>query len=184
MSWFVDNAHILYVLLGIIGIAFLAAWWLHRRNKLLLGAVIAAGLILLLWLVTRMVVTDRQQLETSVHAMADAALHGKADVLVKLFADDFEFQGRKRKDLADGIVRGAKAYKVSDVVISGFDVEDLQERSAKVFFRATIHHGVDDRPYLVACRASYIKDGGQWRLRNVEFFNPVAANDRIQVPIP
>lgn len=183
MSSLVDNANTWYVLFAIVGIAFFAAWWLHRRNKLLLGTVAAVGLIALLWLLTRLVVTDRQQLEANVHAMADAALQGKADALVKLFADDFEFQGRKRKDLADGIARGAKQYKVSDVVISGFDVEELQERSAKVFFRTTIHHGIDDRPYLVGCRALFVKQGEQWRLKNVEFYNPVV-NERIHVPIP
>src|ERR1700683_3671021 len=111
MSSLVDNATLWYVLFGMSGLAFGAAWWGHRRPKLLLGVAAAVALIALLWLLTRMIVTDRQQLHRNVLAMADAVVEGKSDVLLKYFANDFEFQGRKRKELADGVTRAAKLHQ-------------------------------------------------------------------------
>src|SRR5438105_1997064 len=136
MSWLVDNANTWFVLLGILGLGLGMAWWIQRQPRLLLGVAAAVALIALVWLLTRLVVTDRQQLQANIREMANAVVEGKADVLLKHLANDFQFQGRQRQDLVDGIARGAKLYRVSNVVISGFDVEEWQDRSAKVFFRA------------------------------------------------
>jgi hypothetical protein len=185
MSWLIDSANTWYLLLGIVGLGFGTAWWMNRRAKYLLGVAAAAALIALLWLLTRLVVTERQQLELNVRAMAEAVVEGKADVLLNYFAGDFEFQGRKRKDLADGVVRGAKQFQVTEIVISAFDVEELKDLRATVFFRATVRHRGEDRPYLVACRASFVKENERWRVREVRFYNPlVNQNQPIALPIP
>jgi hypothetical protein len=183
MSWLVDNANTWYVLFGMVGIGFGVAWWLQRRSKLLLGVAAAVGLIALTWLLTRLVVTDRKRLELNVRAMADAVVEGKTDVLLKYFANDFEFQGCKRQDLANGVMRGAKQYKVKEIVISAFDVEELQERLATVYFRATVYHGAEDRPYMPACRVVFVKENDQWRVKEVRFYNPLV-NQNQPIPIP
>jgi hypothetical protein len=185
MSWLIDSAEIWYALLGIVALGFGTAWWMNRRAKYLLGVVVAISLITLLWLLTRLVVTERKQLKLNVRAMADAVVEGKADVLLNHFAGDFEFQGRKRKELADGVVRRAKQYQVSEIVISAFDVEELKDLRATVFFRATVHSRGEDRPYLVACRASFVKENDRWRVREVRFYNPlVNQNQPITLPVP
>ena len=185
MPWLIDNANIWYVLLGIALLGFGTAWWLHRRPKYLLAAAAALGLIALLWLLTRLVVTDRKQLELNVRAMADAVVEGKADVLLKFLANDFTYEGRKRELIAEGIAKAAKKYQVYDITISGFQIEDLSDRAATVFFRAMAHSRVDERPYFAASRGSFIKENGQWKLREVRFFNPVVNQTQpIQLPIP
>jgi hypothetical protein len=183
MSWVVDNANTWYVLFGMIAIGFGAAWWLHRRPKYLLGVAAAVGLIALVWLLTRLVVTDRQQLKLDVGAMADAVVEEKAGSLLKHWAKDFEFQGRKRDELAQAVVKGAKLYGVRDIVISSFDVEELTDRAARVYFLATVHHRAEERPYPIACRGSFIREDGQWKLKEVLFFNPLV-NQKQPIPLP
>jgi hypothetical protein len=183
MSWVVDNANTWYVLLGIVAIGFGAAFWLHRRPKYLLGVAAAVGLIALVWLLTRLVVTDRKQLELNVNAMADAVVEGKADVLLKHWAKDFEFQNQKGEKLAEAVVLGAKRYKVREIVISSFNVEELTDQTARVYFLVTVHHPGEETFYPLACRGSFIKENRQWKLRDVQFFNPVV-NQKQPIPIP
>ena len=183
MAWFVDNAPTLYILIGIVALGFGAAWWLHRRRHYAIGAAVAVVMLALLWLLTRFIVTDRQQLDLNIHAMADAVVSGKTDTLLKLWATDFEFQGHKAPELAVAVVKVAKQYQVNDIHISGIDVENITATSAKVFFRATAHARGDDRPYMVACRAAFVKEGTAWKLKQAKFFNPVG-NQEINLPVP
>src|SRR5579862_4104939 len=99
MAWLVDNATTLSILIGIVALGFGAAWWLHRRRQYAIGAAAALVMLVLLWLLTRFVVTDRQQLDLNIHAMADAVVAGKTDTLLTLLASDFEFQGHKAPEL-------------------------------------------------------------------------------------
>jgi hypothetical protein len=183
MTWLVDNFQILSILLGISALAFGAAWWLHRRRQFAIGAAAAVVILVLLWLLTRFIVTDRQQLALNVYAMADAVVAGKSHALVQLLTGDFEFQGHKAPELAAAVVKAAKQYQVNDIHISGIDVEDLTATAAKVFFRATAHARGDDRPYMVACRATFVKEGTAWKLKQAKFFNPVG-NQEINLPVP
>jgi hypothetical protein len=182
MAWLVDSASTLYILIGIVALGFGAAWWLHRRRPYAIGAAVAVAMLALLWLLTRLIVTDRQQLESNIHAMADAVVTGKTETLVKLLASDFEFQGHKAPELAAAVVKAAKQYQVNDIHISGIDVENITATTAKVFFRATARARGDDRPYMVACRAVFIKEGTAWKLKQAKFFNPVV-NEEINLPL-
>ena len=74
MSWLVDNANSLYILLGAIAAGFVVGWKLNARVKFL-GY--AAGILVLMgviWALTLFVVSDSKQLEKNVHAMADAVV--------------------------------------------------------------------------------------------------------------
>jgi hypothetical protein len=187
MSWLIDNANAWYVLFGIIALGFAMAWWVNRDKKYLIGVVAALGCLALVWLLTRLVVTDRLQLQINVRAMADATLDGKADLIEKHLARDFHLQGRSvaRDALAQAAVQRAKQYGVHDIVISAFDVEELTAQSAKVFFRATVHHRAEDRPYPIACRGQFVREDGQWKLKDIQFFNAlVNQNQPITVPLP
>jgi hypothetical protein len=184
MSWVVDHATTWYVLLGLLASGFAAAWWVNRRPKLLLA--IAAALILIgfVWLLTRLITTDRKQLELTIHAMADAVVAGKADELLKYLAKDFQFQGHNRDELVKRAARGAKEFRVSNIVISGYDVEKLEDNSATTFFRTTLYSPNNELMGFWAIRAYFIKEGGQWRLREVRMFNPVVnQTQEIQIPI-
>ena len=40
MSWLFDHANVVYVLLGIVALGFVTAWWLNKRVKYLLYGII------------------------------------------------------------------------------------------------------------------------------------------------
>jgi hypothetical protein len=173
MSWLIDNANIWYVLFGMVALGFGTVFWLQRRPKYLLGVLAALGLMGLVWLLTLLVVTDRRQLELNVHAMADAVAEGKKEILLKHLAKDFAFQGQQREVLAESAIQAAKQHQVYDIHIFGFDVEELHEQTAKVYFRASAHARKVDRPDIVGCRGFFIKENGQWKLKELRLYNPV-----------
>jgi len=184
MSWFIDNATIWFLLIGMIALGFGAAWWLGRKREHLIGLIVAIGLIALLWFLARVVVTDRKQLELNVRAMANAVIEGKRDVLQQNLANDFELQGIKRQDLVPAAMRNAKDYQVTDIVISSFDVEELKDTTAKVYFRGTVHSKTEGRPFLLGCRGFFVKENDQWKLKEIRFYNPlVNQNQPITLPI-
>ena len=75
-----------------------------------------------------------------------------------------------------------KRYGVADIVISAFEVEDLNDRSATVYFRVAIH-GAEDSPRLVSCRLFFVREGDHWRVREARVFNPVVNQDQL-IPLP
>ncbi len=183
MAWLVDNAQTLYILIGMSRWAWALPGGCSGDASTLIGAAPRLACVALVWLLTHLIVTDRQQLDANIHAMADAVVTGKTESLVKLLAADFEFQGHKPPELAAAVVRVAKQYKVHDIYISNVDVEDMTATTAKVYFRATARARGDDRPYMVACRGMFVKEGREWKLKQARFFNPVV-NEEIHLPLP
>lgn len=183
MSWLVDNAATLFIVIGMVALAFAAAWWVNRKRAYAIGAALALGAFALIWLLTQVITTDRQQLAINVHAMADAVVSGKPETLLKLWTADFEFQGRQAPELAQAAVKAAKQYHVSEIKITGFDVEEINATTARVYFHATAFARGDDRPYMVGCRGSFIKQGKSWQLKQVRFFNPVV-DEKMEINLP
>ena len=185
MSWLIDNSSAWFVLLGIVAAGFAAAWWLRRTKPYLLGLGITVAVIALLWLLTQLIVTDRKQIESNVHAMADAAITGKADILLNHFSGDFTQQGKQGRDLAEAAIRGAKNYKLNDIVIRNFTVDDLTANSAKASFLAYVHHGAADAPGAIPflCKTTFVKEGNHWKLKDIEI-RTYPGNQPYVLPIP
>src|SRR5438094_9394520 len=100
MAWFVDNANTLYVLFGLIAAAFLIMWRSYQWRKEFLGYAAGALAIMgVIWLLTLFVPTDRKQLESNVHAMANAVVAGKVDDLFKHISKDFNYHEMTRDKL-------------------------------------------------------------------------------------
>jgi hypothetical protein len=171
MFWLVDHAHLWYILFGIVALGFAAGWWVNRKPKYLLGVAAAVALIGLVLLLTLLVVTDKRQLELNVHAMADALVEGKKDVLLKFVTDDFTFKGQTRGAAIDALVREAKAFKVSELQIRHFEAE-LTGQSAEVYVRILVFHGGGDQPVPVGCRGVFVKQQGQWKLKSGSYKTP------------
>ncbi len=185
LGWFVDHATAWYLLLGIITLILVAAWYLHRRLVYLAGAAVAVGLILMVWLLTRLVITDRVQLLRNIQTMADAVRAGKPDEAFRHFSADFHFQHLKREEFCRRAAKVIRSQRVSDLHLWDFDIEELDRAkgTARVAFRAraTLE---GDRPNLALCRLHFRLEGGQWRLLNLQLFNPVTDTDRpINLPL-
>src|SRR2546421_4342807 len=127
MSWIVDNANLVYIVLGIILLGLGVSWWLHRRVKTLVIAGGVIALIGLFWLLTWLIPTDRKQIEANLWEMALAAREGKADGVAKHLAKSFRYGGMNRDEVARAAAASAKNFKVESVNLWEFDVKSLTD---------------------------------------------------------
>lgn len=174
MSWFIDNANILYILLGIIALAFIGAWWVNKRVKSPAYAGIVVLLIAAVWLVAHFVPTDRKEIEHSVQTMADAVVRGDDKELFKHVARDFRHNNLNREQLA-AIVKGIAAqHKISEVKIWQFGFAEVspQKDVAKAHFNATVFDGEGNPLRIVLCLATFTREDDQWKLQAIDFREP------------
>lgn len=184
--WLVDHATVWYLLLGIITLVLVAAWYLNRRLVFLSWAAGVVGLILLVWLLTRLVVTDRVQLVQNIQAMAAGVQEGKPEEVFRYFSADFRYEHLKKEEFRQRAAKVIRRQRVRDLHLWDYDVEELDRSAgtARVAFRVrAMLEG--DRPHLALCRLHFRREGGQWRLLGLQLFNPVTDTDRpIQLPLP
>src|SRR5437773_11787439 len=70
-SWLVEDPTVVYFLLGLAALASASGWWMTRRGKYAVGAVVAVALILLVRLLDYWVVTDQEKIIDSIQVMAN-----------------------------------------------------------------------------------------------------------------
>jgi len=181
-TWLVDHAGTVYLLLGIIAIAFVAAWYMTKRAKHLALAGVVVGIIALVYLLTLVVVSDRGQIRNNLHAMAAAVAAGKGDAFIHHLAKDFQFGGRDRKQVKDYALQEAKKYGVYDIYIWEIDVRELsrEEGTAQVEFR--LRASARDGTYLAFCRSTFELEEDHWKMKTIGFFNPVNTQQEIDIP--
>ena len=184
LAWLVDNAHIVYFLLGAVVFALLVLFWLKRRVRTLFFAVGIAALMALFWLLTLIVPTDRKQIEANLWAMARGVIDQKPDEVLRHLARDFEFQGLKRDDLAKAAAAAGRGFRVESVNLWEFDWKSVGETRAEVHFRCVAHGSGGGGTFLAIARATFVKEGDAWKLQRITFHQPIAnTNEEIQVPL-
>src|SRR5687767_454217 len=114
-----DQANVLYFLLGTVALGFFVYGWLTARVRYWAYGAAALGLIGVVWLLTQLVVTDRRQIERNIQAMARAAVEQKPDDMLKHVSREFRFggagRGLGRDELAALIRQQVQTFQVNDV---------------------------------------------------------------------
>ena len=169
MSWIIDNAGFVYLLLGLVATGYLVAFWLTKRVKFLAIAISVVALIALFWLITRLVPTDRKRIEAGIFGMADAFVAQRTDDLFKHVSKDFTFAGENRLQFEKKARSTIQHYKVNDLRITQVDVKDVANDRAKAEFRVTAFSSQYDGPFPMRCKAEFVREGGDWKLRAIEF---------------
>jgi hypothetical protein len=182
MSWLVDNANLIYLFLGIVLLGLGVRWWLHRRVKTLFLAAGVVCLIVLFWLFTLLIPTDRKQIQDNLWAMAKAVLDKDPDALAQHWAKDFSFKGLGRNELAQAVVRAATQFQVESINLWEFDVKELEETKAKIWFRC-VANAKGGEKFLALAKADFVKEGDEWRLQRIALFQPIANTDQ-EIPLP
>ena len=183
MSWLIDHVDVIYILLGIVALGFITAGWLTRRVKFFVYAAVPLLLIGLIWLLTRFVVTDRQQIEANVGTMADAVVAGDQQTLFKHVSREFSHNHMTREELAKRVTTIAALYKITEVKIWEFEITELSRgnRSAKARFNATVFNR-DGPIRVVLCLAEFVLEDNQWKLRHIDFREPAHPDQPIHIP--
>jgi hypothetical protein len=187
MSWLVDHANTWYLLLGLLTVGLVLAWWLNRRVKFLGFAGGVLVLMGLLWLLSSSVNTDRKQLEHAVKAMAAAVEKGDANNLFKHIARDFRYKGMDRDALHKHAQQAVQVYEVREIKITKFTVDEVsrEKKFAKTSFRCSVWSGGNDTPDLLSIQADFVLEDGAWKLKTLRFYNPIVNQDQeIDLPLP
>jgi hypothetical protein len=187
MSWLFDHVNVIYILLGIVALGLVTAWWLNKRVKFLVLAAIPITLIGLVWLLGQFVVTDQQEIHQSLEAMADAVVRQDADALFRHVSESFRYHNMNRKEMYDRVARAIRLHKVGAAFISDYRAEEVSRSTgrARVSFRVRVDNQGGDMVFFARCEADFLLEAGQWKLSGVEFFNAVANQDRpINIPLP
>jgi len=183
LSWLIDNAHVVYFLLGVVLLGLGVSWWLNRRVRTLAYMAGVGVLIALVWLLTVLVPTDRKQIQANLWAMARAILDDRPQDLVKHWSRDFEFQGLSRDLLAEAVAKTAGNNAVESINLWEFDFKSVEADKAEVWFRC-VANGRGGGSFFAICHADFVKEGNDWKLRRAAFFQPVANTDQeIRLPI-
>lgn len=174
MSWLVDNATVLSILLGLVAAAMVLIWRTNRQNKYLGYAAGALALIGLIWLLALFVPTDAKQLRSNVDAMADAVVEGKVDDLFKHISKDFHY---KKMDMTrDQLYQAARGVirrdQVGSIGITQFKVESVSRANKTAIVKFKVNpwdaKGGMMMPFLT--RAEFVLEGDEWKLKGMQFY--------------
>src|SRR4051794_32070716 len=98
LSVLLDQANILYFLLGTAALALVVYGWLRGRARYWLYAGVCVALIGVLWLLGQLVITDRKQIVLNLDAMAKATVDQLPDALFRHVSRDFRFGNLSREE--------------------------------------------------------------------------------------
>jgi len=179
LSWLVDHSNIIYFLLGALALILLAAGWTTRRLKFWGYAAAAIGCIALFWLMTKFVVSDRQQIILDLDAMASAVVERKSDALIQHFTKDFHYRDLGREEACKRIVAAARTYKIRNVLIWDKNVTVRGDAAEAIFnFRADAEDG---GKYPASIKATFVRENGSWKIGAVHVLK-LGSTERQFVP--
>lgn len=182
--WLVDNATVVYLVLGLAALVLAAIFWSNRRVKFLGAAGVLLGLLALFFLVTRLVVTDRKQLYLNVQAMARGVEEGDPEKVFRHFSREFRHENMDGATSRDRIAAAIRTRRVSAIGISSFEAEQLSRADRKARVTFLVSFDADGQRHLFRVRLEFALEGEDWRLTRVQLFNPVVNNDRpIAIPM-
>lgn len=184
--WLVDNATVLLLVVGLVTLSFGYFWWQTRKRTHAIGAGAGVVLFVAVLVLSFVIMTDRKVLVRTIHDLVDSINRADPDALIKHVADEMEISqpGRpikiKKKQLHDACRAAMKQYKVSQIEISGLDIEEIERPRAVLRF---IVRPVDDHRFA-HCKAEFMLVGeGDWRMRALEVTFGLGGQQQI-LPLP
>ena len=162
---FHEDPFYVYLALGVVAVAFGVVWYERRRPKWLLGVLAAALLAGGIFLLERLVVTDREQIIEALDEIADAVEREDIEAVGAYLDDDFG-GWRPSKTIA---LRAAKAaisrYQIAKVQYWGDrEVTVTNPERAEARFRTMIQYGGRNR-VLLEWKLTWVKRDDGWRIR-------------------
>lgn len=175
-DWLFEGRTSIYVALGAVAVFLLLIWWQTRKRWLLLGVVVAAGLVGLYALLDKAVETDREQIVRKVREMVVAFNARDVELLFANISDNFNSRlARDKKQFRDEVAGYLSRGVVQNARVWNIEFEDTPSRehpSARVFFSAKADSsGRELAP--TDCEAVFDFDPQHgWRLQSLRLFKP------------
>jgi hypothetical protein len=184
MSWLFEGRWQVYVVLSAATLFCLFMWWRTRQRKWVIGVGAAALLAGLVWLLDSLVVTDREQIQSSIRTLADSVSdRGRLrKALEENLASNFRYRTMNKPEFIKFAEDNARRFGLEAVTVWGFEFQELTETTATVLFMAR-----PDGPWEYAvpspCKAWFVKEGGKWRMRELKVYRGfVNTNQELDFP--
>jgi hypothetical protein len=178
LGWLVDNAVLLYVLLGFVGVLLLLLWWQNRTRRHVIALGVVAFLAALVFLLTRLVVSDRQVLLRTITRMADDLEKRRDDDFFHNVSQSFRHNVMDVKSFHEYVRGKLKHYEVKRFHVYKFEVDQLVPRDkAKARFHIQVEGNWEDSPPPMRCEAEFVWENERWCLRGFKLFYAGLGNE-------
>ncbi|HUE71101.1 MAG TPA: hypothetical protein VMP01_09455 [Pirellulaceae bacterium] len=159
--------------------AILAAMWTATaRREPLIAAAVAIGLMPLLWMVERLVVTDREAIEATLHQIAaDVKSNNRAAVLGHIDPTATWLRARAEGEIANYQFTECKVNKLHGIEMNYQDQPLTAVAEFNVYVSGTFKIGSETLPpgnYFRRIELHLRQDAeGQWRVENYSHHSPI-----------
>ena len=184
-SWLADDPTLVYMILAALAMILGVAWWRTKQGKLFLGAIGAILLIGVVWLIGHYTMTDAKRIQRVVEEMAAALQRHDLNGVFVHTSRDFSYHGITRERAREQLEGILRRRDVTEVVVWDFNPESIsrEQRSATMAFLVKPRGNWGNGAEHYLCRAEFVLEDGQWRMRTFRIFNPFAnTHEEITVP--
>lgn len=179
LSWVIDHINILFFLLVAVAFLLTAIGWTSRQTKYFLYAAGVFGVMMLLFVLLRVVITDQKQIALNIDAMADAAANQNIDRMFDHVSKDFRHGPLNRDEISKRVAAAVKTHKVRSAYAWDKQVKVDGDQATAVFnFRIDADGGA---AYIASARARFLREGKTWKLNEIQILK-LGTNDRQFVP--
>jgi hypothetical protein len=183
-TWLSEDPTPVIVVLGVIALGLAIAYWTRRKRIFLIafGVVIALGC--LAEMISILIVTDNEQIQMNLKAMAQGVSARDTEAIFKHVASDFHIAGTDKaglKALADRVLHNGELTKV---VMWDFDRAEIAPSgaSASITFMVKPIGSRNPQDTFFRCFATFVREAdGKWRLKGFELREPVN-NQSVVIP--
>jgi hypothetical protein len=181
-DWFTPTV----VILALLALALLVAFWTTRSRKYAAAVLALLGLIAVAWLIAHFLPTDRKAIERAIDDMAAGVRNRNPDQVFAPVAKDFRFRSLNNQAFRDWAASHIRGGTVDDILILGYDKVEISRaaKKADLEFRVKPTGSVTGNTLYYLCRAKFVlEDDGKWRMQTFELYNPfVESNRAIDIP--
>jgi hypothetical protein len=183
-TWLSENYVTVLVILGLLALGLVFGYWTSRKRAFLIGLGVVAVLALLAWLISVFIVTDNQQIQASLKAMARGVSARDTEAIFKHVAKDFHIGGLDKeglRKLADSVLHDGQ---LTEVVMWDFDQAEVapSRASAKITFMVKPKGSRNPQDMFYRCDATFVREAdGKWRISGFELRDPVN-NQTLVIP--
>jgi hypothetical protein len=173
--WLVDNANLVLLALVLLAIILGVRFWLTRRGAYLIGLAGVVALMVLVWVLSLLIVTDRKRLVLTVEEVAARINQKDLPGAFKHFEDKVRLviDGKGKLLTRDEVLGLAKMVfqkgGIEGIVVWDVEVEKVERPSAVVSFYV---RPTDEQGYA-RCEAECVLHGeGDWRVKVLKIAMP------------
>ncbi len=172
-EWLVDNASLIYLVVGFVSAALAAVWWNTRNGRILLWLVPLALLLGLVGFLSVVIETDSQRLELILHDMARGLRDRDLDRVFTHIAGSFDLANRSKVNRTGLRVLAESHMKrrdIRDISFARVKVEEVSRAQNKARVEFWVRGGGDIEGMPIRCEADFVLEDGAWKMRRFKLF--------------